>query len=156
KNYYQWMANLTARSSGPGLAAEFAGIHQQSLALLSQIGQGLDFYGNPLNYVPVTALDYYQTTLDSILQTGSNIESVYNDYTAFLSGQNREFTRMNDAIDKAQSAIDAYKAAQANVFKDIQDLIPVIQQLSDALAAQYSVLMRADATFKANVEKAGQ
>lgn len=155
KDYYQWVVALTSKETATtGLAAEFAGLNKQCRALIDQISQGLDYYANPMNYVPIVSLDYYQTSLDGMIATGNSIESVYNDYTAFLSNQTHNFTGMNNAISQAEEVIKTYKGIQDNLKTQILALPPVINQLSDALAAQYTVVMNANDAFKKAVEKA--
>ncbi len=153
KDYYLWIANVTAGATGTtGLAAEFVNINKQCKAFLYQLAQGLDFYANPINYVPMVSLDYYQQSLDGMIQTGSNMESVYNDYTAYLANQTHNFTGMNSMIDEGQKVITTYQSIQDNLGKQILALVPVIDQLTSALAAQYTVVMNADAAFKKAVE----
>ncbi|HYC29393.1 MAG TPA: hypothetical protein VEB42_11260, partial [Chitinophagaceae bacterium] len=125
---------------------------KQCRALLDQISQGLDYFANPMNYVPIVSLDYYQDALDGMLQTGSNIESVYNDYTAFLSGQTHNFSKMDQAIARANEAIKSFQSIQDSLKNQILGLVPVINQLSDLLVAQYTVVLNADDAFKKAVQ----
>jgi hypothetical protein len=149
RSFYQWIGGLTSKASGTsGLPAEFAGLHQQCRALIDQLSQGLDFFGNPLNYVPIVTLDYYQQSLDGMLATGNQIETVYNAYTAYLQQQTHDFTGMQHAIDRANDVIKACKDMQSDLLQQITGLVPVIDQLTDSMAKQYGVLLQADADFQ--------
>ncbi|MEO7211752.1 hypothetical protein [Mucilaginibacter sp.] len=152
-DYYQWIARLTAKATDTAsLAREFHGIYRQCRALMDQLRQGLDYYANPMNYVPIVSLDYYQLMIDGMLQTGNAIESVYNQYYAFISGQTHDFTNMTQATNSAAEVLTTYKNIQANLKTQITDLPPVINTLSTALDNQYQVLIKASDTFKKAVE----
>ena len=154
RSSYVWISSLTSQASGTtGLPAEFAGLYRQCRALLSQMSQGLDFFGNPMNYVPIVSLDYYQYALDGMLATGAQIENVYNAYTLSLQDQSHNFTQMQEALDRANDVITAAKAAQANLQKQIETLGPVVDGLTDSLVAQLGVLLQADADFQAAAQK---
>jgi hypothetical protein len=60
---------------------------------------------------------------------------------------------MQQAIDFANGVLRDYKKAQTDLESQIKGLIPVIDQLTSALAAQYTVLTKADAAFKNAVEQ---
>jgi len=152
-DYYIWIAGITAAVTGTtGLEGELANINKQCRALLHQLNQGLDFYANPINYVPIVTLDYYQQSLDTMLATGNAMESVYNDYTAYLANQQHDFTGMNNMIDQAQKVIANYQSIQSNLGTQVLALSPIIDQLTSALAAQYTVVTNADASFRKAVE----
>jgi len=153
RDHYLWISNLTSSATGTtGLAGEFAGLYQQAKALLSQLGQGLDYFGNPLNYVPVVTLDYYQTQLDGMLVTGNQIETMFNSYTAYLQDQNHNFTDMQHAVDQANDVITVWQSQLTDLYKQITGLVPVTDGLSDALASQFSVLINVNATFRKAAE----
>lgn len=153
--YYEWIGGLTAKASGAdGLNAEFAALHQQCVTLIAQLNQGLDFFANPINYVPLVTLDYYQQALEGMLDTGTSIEATYNAYTQYLQSQTAEFTKMQDAVDDATDVINTCKKVQADDLDKITALGPVIDQLSDSMAVQYGVLLQADADFQKAVEQA--
>jgi len=154
--YYKWVAGLTSGvTTASGLQAEFAALNRQSGALLNQLSQGLDFFANPMSYVPIVALDHYQTALDGMLQTGANIEAVFNAYTAFQHPQKIGFARMGEAIAQSKEAIKAYQRIQANVKAQIDSLPAVIGRLGEALTAQHEVLMNANVKFKDAVAALG-
>jgi hypothetical protein len=153
-DYYKWIIALTEKVTGTaGIKLEFMGICRQCRAYLDQLGQGLDYFANPMNYVPIVSLDYYEKSLDSMMQTGTAVEATYNDYTAYLVNQDRAFLKMDDAIAQAKQVLDAYKEIQENTKTQILSLPPVINQLSDALVNQYNVLMKANEAFQKAAEK---
>jgi len=154
--YYKWVAGLTSGvTTASGLQAEFAALNRQSGALLNQLSQGLDFFANPMSYVPIVALDHYQAALDGMLQTGANIEAVFNAYTAFEHPQKIGFARMGEAIAQSKEAIKAYQRIQANVKAQIDSLPAVINRLGESLTAQHEVLMNANVKFKDAVTALG-
>ena len=156
-NYYQWLEQLTSGDSGDaGLNTELAGLNQRCKILQKQIGQGLDYFSNPINYVPIVTLDLYTQMLDGMLSTGGQVESTYNQYTAYLNGQSHEFDGMNDAIANAQTAITNYVQAQKDYYTKINATGATIIQLTNALVAQHNVLTAADESFKKAVEAKGQ
>ncbi len=154
--YYKWVAGLTSGvTTASGLQAEFAALNRQSGALLNQLSQGLDFFANPMSYVPIVALDHYQVALDGMLQTGANIEAVYNTYITFTHNQKLGFAKTGEAIAQAKEAIKAYQRIQANVKAQIDGLPAVINRLGEALTAQHEVLMKANDKFKDAVAALG-
>jgi len=155
-DYYKWVAGLTSGvTTASGLQAEFAALHRQSGALLNQLSQGLDFFANPMSYVPIVALDHYQAALDGMLQTGANIEAIFNAYTAFEHPQKIGFARMGEAIAQAKEAIKSYQRIQANIKAQIDGLPAVINRLGEALIVQHEVLMKANDKFKDAVARLG-
>ncbi|RWY48393.1 hypothetical protein, partial [Mucilaginibacter gilvus] len=76
--------------------------------------------------MPIVSLDYYQLMIDGMLQTGNAIESVYNQYYAFISGQTHDFTNMTQATNSAAEVLTTYKNIQANLKTQITDMPPVI------------------------------
>ncbi|MGZ8218117.1 hypothetical protein [Methylomagnum sp.] len=154
--YYRWLVFLSAQpTQDQGLSTELGGIHKQCAILQNQIGQGLDYFGNPVDYVPIVTLNYYQQVLDSMLASGGQIELVYNQYCAYLAEQTHEFTGMRDAIAQANDAIADYKKAQSDFYEKINATGASIDQLGSALVAQYDVLMASDKAFQEAVVKQG-
>jgi len=154
-SYYQWISDKTnGGQPAPDISAgECTALYNHCQGLLHQIASGLDFYGNALNYVPLVNLKAYTTTVQSILDTGNALELVYNQYKTYLQNQSLAFDQQQQVIDSVSRVINSYIATQTDLETKINTvLVPVINQLSNALGAQQLIMMNADTAFKTAVE----
>lgn len=64
---------------------------RRAKVLLRQLELGLDFYGMPLNYVPLIGFDYFKNTLKNLVEPLKSIESSY--FAAVAAGGDLTATR---------------------------------------------------------------
>lgn len=154
RELYEWVQWVTeaARGQTAGTLGEQAAINRQARALLNQLGQGLDFFGNPVNHVPIVNLDRYQSTLTGLLGLGTQVEGVYQRYDAMLRQQQAQFGDFDTALGQASTTIERYARERETVAGQVSQLRTAVLELDDAQSRQFTVVSRAEATFKTAVE----
>ncbi len=70
--------------------------------LLTQLSQGLDYYGYPSSFVPLTSVKVYHEAIDSMLLLATDIEKAYNDYYT----KQQSDIKMRNALSQAVSTLE--------------------------------------------------
>ncbi len=76
-------------------------------ALLIQISQGLDFYGNYPNYIPLTSIKIYESSIEQMINLSKDVEVAYNKYYSNEQSDIIKRGAINEAIDSIESQRDS-------------------------------------------------
>jgi len=121
--------------------------------LLTQISQGLDYYGHYPNFVPLTSIKVYEETIESMLLLATDIEKAYHEY----------YKKNQDDITKRKSidyAVNSLEMQISNLSLQSDQLIIEIglarKQITNLLNEQFALeakLQEAEGAFKSAVQR---
>jgi hypothetical protein len=120
-------------------------------ALLGQIAQRLNFYGQPYNHVDLVSLDYYLNTLPVNLQAGVDIETSYNNYVSESASQDQQRVELNSMLADSQKQLGSLNTSAANLKDKIDDYQQAVSQLKLARNLQGQAFAEAEATWEQQV-----
>lgn len=152
---YTWLKTMTYTppKATDTLAPEFAALNQSVQSLIRQIGLGLDFFGNPLNHVPLVSLGYYQQAIPVLLSLGRDIENIYTQYTEWVKDQKKQYRAFDDSIAKGKQVLERFQKGIDQSKDDLAQTNTAIIQLTAEQENQYRVVLAAEETFKHAVEE---
>lgn len=96
-------------------------------ALLIQLSQGLDFYGNFQNFVPLTSISIYEASIDQMLLLSKDIEEAYNTY----------YDKKQDAASKRNAivnAVDSIESQKDNLLLSKEQIVKEVGQTKEQIA----------------------
>jgi predicted nucleic acid-binding Zn-ribbon protein len=105
-----WLLKICTPPAGVTADPARAQVLARATALLGQIGQKLNFYGEPPNHVPLANLAYYQSQLPGEIADGVTIESTYNDYVAAAGNQQTQLAKLGTMLGALNNRITALNA----------------------------------------------
>ncbi len=124
--------------------------------LLTQLSQGLTFYGRPRNAVPLADAPTYLTALGSLLTAGEIVEQ---DYFRFADQQQSDTARLEAIKSRLDGVQSAIQQLQDQMQKAADQQGPVNQAIDDLHAqieTQFNALVAAQTAFQdALVAKVG-
>jgi len=155
---YQWLAAVTAPfaagddpSHGAFTATDIAvrrALHTSATLELARIAQGLDYYGNAVNWVPVLSMAAVQSRVSSLLDLGKLVEETY------LADQQQgatSATRLANLDDQHQhvlARIAAEKVAVAALDSEVDDAAAQVTASLKPLIEQQQRLAQDEFEFK--------
>jgi hypothetical protein len=143
---YRWLAGVTAPfaagddpSHGAFTAADIAvrkALHASATLELARIGQGLDYYGDVVSWVPVISMAALQSRVTSLFALGKIIEDTYLAYQQQGASTETRLSVLDDQRQHLLAKIAADQAAIAALDTQVNDaaaqvsasLKPVIDQ----------------------------
>jgi hypothetical protein len=127
---------------------EWATIQKRAATLLSQLAQGLSFYGRPRNAVPLADAPTYLSTLNTLQTSGGIVEQ---DYFRFLDQQKAAADRIAALKNQLAGVQGAVAQLTDQMTKAADQQGPVndaIEQLHVQIEAQYNTLVEAATSFQ--------
>ncbi|MEM9886301.1 MAG: hypothetical protein AAF849_10435 [Bacteroidota bacterium] len=100
---------------------QLTSILERTHVLLLQLAQGLDFYGEYPDYVPLTSISIYESFIDSMLDLSTAIETSYDNY--YEKNQSKEAQRKS-----IQLAVDSLENQRDNLLLSKEQIIVEIDQ----------------------------
>ncbi len=116
--------------------------------LLTQLHQGLNYYGRLAHHVPLVTIEYYRGLLTSLLLLGQNIENARNTYNSQQATRESRLGAIDQAIAesaKLQAKLQESLGQLQNQENQLQS--DILQQVT-ARSKQRDVMMAAAAAFK--------
>ncbi|MCM3175030.1 hypothetical protein [Paenibacillus sp. MER 99-2] len=118
-----WFDQLRAQSSSSEFQNEMLDtsiqwitLRNKSIVLISQLGQGLDFFGHPWNWVPLMPLDKYQDLGSNLINAAQQAETLYHNYINAANDQQGRLRVLKDAISVQVNRInDAEEQRQKSI-----------------------------------------
>ena len=141
------LTNATASSKSPD-DRQKAGINNEASSRLLQLQQGVDFYGNVYNYVPVLSLKEIEAFLSSNIPIANDI---FTQLTAFENKEKAEKERieaLQDAIKQTQMKIQNYEDQLTQIFHQLDELRDTINYLHTQVQHQTLVVNQAEEDVK--------
>jgi hypothetical protein len=128
-------------------------IKERAHVLLTQLAQGLNYYGLPPNHVPLTSLTIYEQAIDSMLQLAADIETAYTDY--HLKGQDdiKRLSAIGQSVSSLELQISTMKTQADQLKIEVSNNRKEIAQLLEQQLALEIQLKDAQKTFVHAVEK---
>lgn len=109
---YVWLSRLLNAQVAP-LAmgtAERSALRIRVAAALSDLAQGLDFYGYPRSYAPLVRLDSFGPIVDRFLELLSRTEDAYTRYWKAAHDDQAKIAAVESALEAARSAVQSLHA----------------------------------------------
>lgn len=100
----------------------FRSIFQEADALLNQLKNGLDFYGNKDNEVPLVSLSFYKSQFKVLLENLDKMETAYNNYCEDKKNTQKAVDALKEARQLAKSRINQYEIK----IKEQRDTLKVV------------------------------
>ncbi|MCE1187745.1 MAG: hypothetical protein LWX56_01290 [Ignavibacteria bacterium] len=73
-------------------------VHSATGTLLAQLASGLDYYGNPWNYVPIVNFNTLQSQYNILVNAGESLEQLLSDYENKDAQQEITLNRLKEAV----------------------------------------------------------
>ncbi|GAB6989803.1 hypothetical protein [Paenibacillus pini] len=77
---------------------QWIALRNKAIILISQLGQGIDYFGHPWNWVPLMPLDKYQNLGINLINAAQQAETLYHNYVIAENDQRGRLKVLNDAI----------------------------------------------------------
>ena len=149
---YMAIMNLTdattTASSKSSDDKQKAGINNEARSRLLQLTQGLDFFGNVYNYVPVLSLKEIEAFLSSNIPIASDI---FTQLSAFESKEKTEKERVQallDTLKQTKQKIQNYEDQLSQIHQQLIDLRDTINYLHTQIQHQTLVVSQAEEDVK--------
>jgi|GEM_PF-2698231 len=149
-NLLEWLRFVAGDDAGS------TQIRLRAEVLLTQLHQGLNYYGRLPHHVPLVTLDYYKNQLTSLLLLGQNIENARNAYNNQQATREARLAAIDTAITEAAKMQDKLKESLVQFETQGSQLQDEILQLSIARSKQRDVMMASAAAFKRAVTDKAQ
>jgi hypothetical protein len=157
-NTLTWINQLTTQQPfadwPPVDKSEWTNINAVSGALLSQLSAGLDFYGYPLNFVPLVALNAFDKPITDMLATTGVIETQYNAYVQSQAHQDAKIAATKAAINAANDALTQANSDLATISQQENDIQDNLEQLAESLQTQQLAIQQSENAFQQAVQDA--
>jgi cell division septum initiation protein DivIVA len=127
---------------------EWATVQKRLATLLSQLAQGLSFYGRPRNAVPLADAPTYLSTLNTLQTSGGIVEQ---DYFHFLDQQKAASERiasLKNQLAGVQSAVAQLTDQMAKAADQQGPVNDAIEKLHLQIEVQYNALIAAETAFQ--------
>lgn len=138
-----WLTRITPAAED-AQDPERARVRARVNALLAQVGQRLDFYGEPRNHVPLASLSYYQGTLTGEITAAAAVERIYQEYVAAAGNQSRQIAALHEMLAAANSRLASFKAQLQPLSEQITAYQATVSQLKLARNLQAIAFDRAE------------
>jgi hypothetical protein len=113
----QWLVNVTPTTGSTSQpaedVAEWQALNQNAQTVLNQLQLGLNFYGQPYNYVPLVSYSFYSGALggvNGLITIGTGIEDAYNNYMAAVGNQTQQQTQISSSLTQVNNHITALQS----------------------------------------------
>ncbi len=121
--------------------------------LLTQMHQGLNYYGRAANHVPLVTLDYYLAQVTDLLVLGQAIENARTTYRANAASRQEKLAALDSAIKESQSLLANMKDAIVQLASQSAAVQEEILGLVTARGRQRDVMLAAAEEFRKAVEQ---
>ncbi|KAG6010582.1 hypothetical protein E4U21_005935 [Claviceps maximensis] len=148
KNVLAWIFGLSGGRGGK----KWDGLHQQAATYLSRLARGLDFFGNAANFVPLASFALYNSSVTPMLILGGTVQTVFDTYTQYLTGQTSRYDDFVKAYDACTRAIETYKKVIADSKEQRAKLWDECLALESQVAAAHDRMLAAERPFRIAVE----
>lgn len=126
-------------------------VHVTAGTLLAQLSRGLDFYGNPRNYIPNVNFLTYQSQYNILVSSGKLIEDLFLEYKKTTKSQDELLQKIGEIADNHVSLISEKKseleriaAVRLEIEREIPEkLIPPVRAKEDNLRKNAVDFLRA-------------
>ncbi|HEX8266217.1 MAG TPA: hypothetical protein VF596_12475 [Pyrinomonadaceae bacterium] len=168
--YFGWIEEITRNAPGsavpqPGIwgspsnapvkvsNSEWSALRNRTLLFLNRMSVGLDYYGQPKNYVPLVDLESYKNDVEKLLDISDKLKTAYDNY--YTAGENRDAQRtaLTAAINKAQEVIADLQNEVNDTDRFAEEASRKFQGLTQSLLSQEQDIFLADTTFQNAVKK---
>jgi hypothetical protein len=144
-----WIYHVAATPSGSAAdVAQWTALHQRAATLLHQLTQGLNFFGDATNYVPLVAYQTYQTDLDAIFTLGGIIEQAYDDYTTKTQDQVAQRKAVTSSLGQVDAAIGKLNDQITTLGADMGTGNTLIESLATDIQNKTVAMNAADDAFQ--------
>jgi hypothetical protein len=124
--------------------------------LIRQLSLRFDYYGQPLNEVPLLSFNYYVNLISDLMNYGKDIENAYLTYSNISAKQEEAKAAFLQAQAKARLSIQTLEADNAQLLSKQEPLNDAIERLSNSLNDLWVQLMQAQARFQEAVAAKGR
>ncbi|WP_153979650.1 hypothetical protein [Paenibacillus xylanilyticus] len=97
---------------------QWLALRNKAMILITQLGQGLDYFGHPWNWVPLMPLDKYQDLGVNLINSAQQAETLYRDYIIAENDQRGQLKVLNDAISVAVNRINDIEGQRQDSIKE--------------------------------------
>ncbi|MWJ31408.1 MULTISPECIES: hypothetical protein [Saccharibacillus] len=155
------LANLRSlpKENGAHLAplleasVQWLALRNRIVILLSQITQGLDYFGHPWNWVPLLPLGEYQERGRDLIDAAQQAEQLYRDYLQAQDRMENRVYALKHALDLSADSIAGMEKSRENTIKTRIDLKKTVDGMMEKITAQEAVLQKEAAEFVELVRK---
>jgi peptidoglycan hydrolase CwlO-like protein len=137
----------------PPSETEWEAIHIQTLLQLRQLSAGLDFYGQPTDYIPLVSYAFYKDSAKTFIDLAGRIEDAYKTYRNENADVQKRLAGLKSVVDDAQTSIRDIRSQVDNLLKEIEEHQSSIKQLLEWIIGQQNALVKADQDFQAAVQR---
>ncbi|MFL6313754.1 MAG: hypothetical protein ACJ71W_16780 [Terriglobales bacterium] len=157
-----WLQNLLAfddacaaswfSQSRPSLK-EIRELRARVAILITQLQNGLDFYGLPSDYVPLVALDFYEKSVRQMLANATEIETSFLRYQDAKKSQDERLSALDQALHSAKDNLSSLLSDAQNLDTSADEAQNAVASLTLQLQQQYLALSQAQDAFKQAVAR---
>lgn len=112
---------------------QWLSLRNKAIILLSQLGQGLDYFGHPWNWVPLMPLDKYQDLGSNLINAAQQAETLYLDYIKADNDQRGRVKILKDAIAVAENRINDLEDQRQKSIVDGERLVSEAGELYESI-----------------------
>jgi uncharacterized protein YoxC len=134
-----------AEMKSPSETASIASLRQvlaEANGLITQIDNGLDYYGNPANYAPMLSYNSYATLTQALLAAAQEAETIYLKYSSENTDQADRTASLQDMQKKCGQAIQTCDDTINILQQDIANAARTVQSLTQPLKDARTALHR--------------
>lgn len=157
RTIFQWLVtvcpDLDDSETPDSDSVAWTQLKKQAQLELARLAQGLDYFGFPLNHVPLVSLQYYKDTLDAMLLLGGQIEQTYNQYLDEVNDQEKQEAALKNSLQQLDHDLKDLDAQLQQTIQDITASQKDIASYDTKIADQRIVVNHAQDSFKDAVEK---
>jgi hypothetical protein len=137
-------------------ADELTAVRQRIDKLLAQIIAGIDYFGNPYDFVPLVSVLSFKTLLaQTLLPNAKTLEETFDTFSTTAKGTAARLKALDDARAAATAVLTALSAEQKELVKEADRLNAVITDLGNDLDHQRAALFGLGPIFENAVKSHG-
>lgn len=146
-----WLSLVTTPPPGAAPDPEAARVNARAGALLAQMAQRLDFYGQPANHVPIASLAYYHEILPGELADAAVTEASYNRYVSQAGEQQAQLAALHEMLEQSRSQASALEARRPPLSAQIDTYQTAVSELLLARNQQGVALRTAEEAWEGSI-----
>jgi hypothetical protein len=160
-----WVESITREKPGTGIPAQLRSsriaipklrpssdewelVRTQSLTLLAQLTNGLDFYGRPPDYVPLVSYQTYKSIISQLIQIAKDIEASYRMYFQENTQFGAKLEALEQSLQLSRRATDAVSWQTASTENLIAQTQAGVSRMLDTILQQQLQLQSTQEAFQ--------
>ncbi|GAB2712441.1 hypothetical protein GCM10011495_06570 [Hymenobacter frigidus] len=134
-------------------AEEWRALDDRAQALVAQMRAGLNFYGYPINYVPLLSPEEYRDYLTQMFQLSLSIETSHDNYRRDVKDNAVRLQSVDNTLQANASIVDSLRQQVGGLDQQANSLKKTVTELDVTILRLADEIERAEEKFKSAIRR---